>query len=84
MQLRQVFTVIGIWNNMVSVCIDQTGVLAHLSITVDESNYGSSLSTQLTVGMGALSLYVQYELTDTPKSIRAVGLESHLPLNTPP
>lgn len=53
MQLRQIFTVIGIWNNMVSVCIDQTGAL---SITVDESNYGSSLSTQLTASMGALSL----------------------------
>lgn len=39
---------------MVSVCIDQTGVLSRLSIPVDESNYGSSLSTQLTVSMGAL------------------------------
>jgi len=56
MKLRQIFTAIGIGNNMVSVCIDQTGVLAHLSITVDESNYGSSLSTQLTVNMGALNL----------------------------
>lgn len=68
MQLRWIFTVIGIWNNMVSVCIDQTGVLLHLSITVDESNYGSSLSTQLTVSMGALSLYVQYVLTNTELS----------------
>lgn len=49
MQLGQVFTVIGIRNNMVSVRIDQDGVLAHSSITVDESNYGSSLSTRLTV-----------------------------------
>lgn len=65
MQLRWIFTVIGIWNNMVSVYIDQTGVLLRLSITVDESNYGSSLSTQLTVSMGALSLYVQYVLTNT-------------------
>lgn len=53
---------------MVSVCIDQTGVLLHLSITVDESNYGSSLFSQLTVSMGALSLYVQYVLTNTELS----------------
>lgn len=53
---------------MVSVCIDQTGVLLRLSITVDESNYGSSLSTRLTVSMGALSLYVQYVLRDTELS----------------
>lgn len=70
MQLRWIFTVIGIWNNMVSVCIDQTGVLLRLSITVDESNYGSSLSTQLTVSMGALSLYVQNVLTNTEGSQR--------------
>lgn len=57
MQLRQIFTVIGIWNNMVSVCIDQTGVQAHLSIAVDESNYGPSLCTLLTVSEGALALY---------------------------
>lgn len=90
MQLRWIFTVIGIWNNMVSVCIDQTGVLSRLSIPVDESNYGPSLSTQLTVSMGALSLYVQYVLAHTRThrhthahtknyhNIRTVGLESHL------
>lgn len=65
MQLRWIFTVIGIWNNMVSVCIDQTGVLSRLSIPVDESNYGPSLSTQLTVSMGAFSLSEQYVLTHT-------------------
>lgn len=65
MQLRLIFTVIGIWNNMVSVCIDQTGVLSHLSIPVDESNYGSSLSTRLTVNMGALSLHVRLSCSHT-------------------
>lgn len=55
MRLRWIFTAIGIWNNMVSVCIDQTGVLSRLSIRADESNYGSSLSTLLTVSMGALT-----------------------------
>lgn len=90
MQLRWIFTVIGIWNNMVSVRIDQTGVLSRLSIPVDESNYGPSLSTQLTVSMGALSLCVQCVLTHTCThrhthahtqnyhNIRTVGLESHL------
>ncbi len=77
MQLRWIFTVIGIWNNMVSVCIDQTGVLSCLSIPVDESNYGSSLSTQLTVSMGALSLYVQYQPrhthTQTHRAITTLG-----------
>lgn len=77
---------------MVSVCIDQTGVLSRLSIPVDESNYGSSLSTQLTVSMGALSLYVQFiplthTYTQSYYNIRTVGLESHLLisfLNTAP
>lgn len=59
MQLRWIFTFIGIWNKPVSVCIDQTGVLSHLSIPGDESNYVSSLSTGLTVSMGALSGYGQ-------------------------
>lgn len=45
---------------MVSVCIDQTGVLSRLSIRADESNYGSSPSTLLTVSMGALRLNVQF------------------------
>lgn len=67
---------------MVSVCIDQTGVLSHPSIPVDESNYGSSPCTRLTVVMGALSLYIQYVLThgytQSYHNIRTVGLESHL------
>lgn len=42
---------------MVSVCIDPTGVQACLSIAVDESNYGFSLCTLLTVSEGALRLY---------------------------
>lgn len=73
MQLGQSFTVIGIRNNMVSVRIDQDGVLAHSSITIDESNYGSSLATQLTVSTGVFSLNIQNELTETPRALRALG-----------
>ena len=41
------------------------GVLFHLSITADESNYGLSLSTQLTTTMGTFNCFF---LIDKPVS----------------
>lgn len=70
---------------MLSVCIDPTGVLSRLSIAVDESNYGPSMSTQLTVSMGALSLFKRaitcadtHARSQSFHNIRTVGLDTHL------